>query len=316
MHTEASEIYLCAEAALEFLPDFHQWRLVQTSGSRMRCLFNSTQVQRASQPGLDRAEMQFLIKDALHHHTQAWINNRSIVLTPPFKSFFLTRELRQTLPCPRTQLPNPDREGFGKGRIWIGKQELCAVLWGHQNKPSKAGVPEKPHRSAREGVPGTSKNVPEVKIEHAEQLLSLLSSCRQSNSLVTPCLTSGDIILKILTPQWVWAVRMFSGHHCHLLPMLLLLSAGALQPHELQVPGMSRALSTGLWAIHAQGGRQDKNLLYMTQPGRTDTKNSPKLSPLWEFWGGLLDHSDIHISLINSLLLEREHRALGGYIWL
>lgn len=109
---------------------------------------------------------------------------------------------------------------------------------------------------------------------------------------------------------------MFSGHHCHLLPMLLLLSAGALQPHELQVPGMSRALSTGLWAIHAQGGRQDKNLLYMTQPGRTDTKNSPKLSPLWEFWGGLLDHSDIHISLINSLLLEREHRALGGYIWL
>lgn len=50
---------------------------------------------------------------------------------------------------------------FGKGRILAGKQELCDLptLCGgspvhpgwHQNKPSKAAVPDKPHRSDRGG---------------------------------------------------------------------------------------------------------------------------------------------------------------------
>lgn len=122
-HTEISKIHLCIEAPLEFLPNFHQWRPVQNSGSRKRCLFNSTQVQRASQAGLAKAEMRFLIKDALHHHTQAQTDKRrvGITLTPQILPSD-QRELR-TKPSPA---PGPSSLlQRGKGRILVGEQELC-----------------------------------------------------------------------------------------------------------------------------------------------------------------------------------------------
>lgn len=197
---------------------------------------------------------------------------------PPLKSFLLTWEFR-TKPSPASGPCSREGGIWGREGFWLENRSSVSCppcvgspvhpVWHKKKKTSKATVPGKPHGSDRQGGHLCHpRNIIKVKIKHFEQLLSLLGNWGQSNSLVTPCLTSGDSILKNLSPQCMWKGRIFSAHCSSVL------SSAVGDFTNCRVLGMSsgtghRALDNPVQE-QAQSGAQAKNLLYTTQHGRTD----------------------------------------------